>query len=228
MSSPSHIKRYAAPSSWVIERKVCKHIVKCFPGSHPLENGMALGQVLRMIGVAHTMREIRNVTYKSQVLVDGKRVKDPHTMVGLMDVLSVPSINVHKRVVLNTLKHLIAIDTKHHDKKVVQVRGVRLLKNGKVQVNCSSARNVLVEKNTYKRGDSLVIALPKQTIAEHLALKEGAQVYLTGGRHAGSLGVIEEVKEETVWFRIQNQSYETKKSYAFVVPEFLVEELQSL
>ena len=52
------------------------------------------------------------------------------------------------------------------------------------------AYNLLVKKDDYKTGDVLKLELPAQTIIGHHKLEEGADVLVTGGRHAGEIAPI--------------------------------------
>jgi ribosomal protein S4E len=51
-----------------------------------------------------------------------------------------------------------------------------------------NGRNVLVEKDTYKTGDTLKIELPTQKILAHHPLAKGATAMVIGGSHTGSMG----------------------------------------
>ena len=62
-----------------------------------------------------------------------------------------------------------------------------------MQVNFYNGNNMLVDKNEYKVGDTLVLSLKDKNIVKHLKMEEGATVYLTKGKHVGSIGVLKKV-----------------------------------
>src|SRR3989344_2990930 len=98
----NHLKRIASPKTWLLDRKERTFVVRPNPGTHPLRLGVSLGAVLRdMINAASTMREIRKILNAQDVLVDGVKRKDHRFMVGLFDVVSIPSLKSHYRMVLD-------------------------------------------------------------------------------------------------------------------------------
>ena len=224
--SSSHLKRFAAPRSWLIERKVCKHIVRPNAGSHPMRTGIALALVLRSHGLVRTTHEIKKILAQNEVFVDGKRVRDHRYLVGLMDVVTIPKVTFSERVIMDYKGVLRTIPTHHPAQKPVRVTGKRHIGKDAFQVNCSAGRNFIVKTAPYALGDTLVLQFPEQTVVEHLARGKGAHIYLTGGKHIGALGTVERVLARTIWYRVGNESFETRTSSAFVVPGWLVTEIQ--
>jgi len=225
--SSSHLKRLAAPKSWRIERKVCKHILRPHAGGHMLDVSMPLGMYLRQKGIANTTREIKKLLLSSEVFLNGKRTKDYRAMMGPMDVVSVPALALRERVILDKKRQLVMVKVSDVSSKhlPVRVQGKTLLAKGKVQLNCTGGRNLIAEKSDAKLGDTLVITLPEQKIEHHVSLAKGAHVYLTGGSHVGEFGTVEEVKGEKIWFKVGNESFETSKAYAFAVTVELAKEM---
>jgi small subunit ribosomal protein S4e len=92
-----------------------------------------------------------------------------------------------------------------------------MVKTGKVQLNFSNGTNLLIEKNDYKTGDSLIVNDKK--VVEHFPLEKKAKVILTGGKHIGEIGFIEDIKSKDIIYKNEsdNKLYETKLRYAFVI-----------
>ena len=88
---------------------------------------------------------------------------------------------------------------------------------GKIQINLNDGRTILTEKKDFKVGDSVLIELPSQKIKQTIKLEKGSLVYLTGGKHIGEIGVIEEFKDNIIVYKRNNQKHETLKKYALVV-----------
>ena len=78
-------------------------------------------------------------------------------------------------------------------------------------------KNILVEKSDHKVGDTILIELPSQNIKSHVAFEKGCQIYLTGGKHPGEVGILEEISGNKIKYKQDKTVYETSKDYAFVI-----------
>ena len=79
------------------------------------------------------------------------------------------------------------------------------------------SRNILVDKDEYKVGDSVVITVDKQEIKSVIKLKKGACVVLLAGKHIGNIGIIEDITGHKVIININDKKIETLTKYAFAV-----------
>jgi small subunit ribosomal protein S4e len=209
-----HLKRIAAPRTWRIDRKTSTFTVRPKPSGHPMEAGMSLGVVLRdMLGYAGTFREARSLLQRQEVLVDGKRRFDPRYHLGLFDILQFPTLKKTYHLLYDAKGYLELKET--DAKKICRVMGKTMLPKGKVQLHLHDGKNVLFDKDV-KVGDSVVLDIKKMTITEVLPLKEGAQVYLTNGKHRGDFGVVEKLDGAKATYKRDGKSIETAKSYLFV------------
>jgi small subunit ribosomal protein S4e len=96
------MKRLTAPRAWPVPRKTTIWIAKPSPGSHGIQESMPLVIVLRdVLGLADTAREVKRILGDRQVLVDGRVVTDLGFPVGLMDVVSIPKIDLNYRMLLD-------------------------------------------------------------------------------------------------------------------------------
>jgi len=60
--------------------------------------------------------------------------------------------------------------------------------------------------------------VPEQKIKEHLKFEKGSFVYLSGGKHKGESGVIDEIKNSIIKLKPESgESFETSKKFAFVI-----------
>ena len=106
----NHLKTIAVPKTWHVKRKAAKFITRPNAGAHTLESGMALTTVLRkLVKVAKTAKEVKHVLTEKEVLVDGKKRKEPKLIVGFMDVVSLPGVNESHRILLDRKGRLIAV-----------------------------------------------------------------------------------------------------------------------
>jgi len=193
----SHLKRLLAPGYWRIPKKAFKWTVSPSPGPHPADECIPLLIVIRdLLHLAETGKEAKAIIKKGEVLVDGKPRKDQGYPVGIFDVISIPKIQKHFRVIpfKDGLK-LIEIKAEESDKKIVRINNITAVKGGKLQLNLNDGKNILVEKKLYSTGDSLLLELPSLRILQHIPLKEGVVVIATKGKMSGKLLTVKKITE---------------------------------
>lgn len=222
-----HLKRLAAPRSWVLPRKTNIYTTKPNPGAHAIERALPLATVIRdHLKLTETGREARRVIGAGDVMVDGRIVKDAKFAVGFMDVVSVPKMNQAWRVTLDekARMRLVAIDAKQAGWKLSQIASKTTIKGGATQLNLHDGRNMLVKKDDYKTGDTLRLELPSQKILGHFPLNEGASVFIVAGRHAGTVAPVKSIevtrshKPNLVHLTgVGTETFSTIKPYAFPI-----------
>ncbi|MBI3026806.1 30S ribosomal protein S4e [Candidatus Woesearchaeota archaeon] len=218
----SHLKRLAAPKTWNVKRKGIKFIIKPLPGPHSLNTGMPLDTFLKEIFCyANTTREAKKILNAGEVKIDGKTRKDFRHPVGIFDIFEFTGTKEFFRVMLNRKGKLNLIKIGKEESALKPCKIInKIMTNGKLQLNLFDGRNVLVDKNSYKVGDTILLSLPEQKISKHLKLDKKSTVFLTGGRHIGEIGTIENVFGDKVIYKDeQGNLIETSKKYAFVVGE---------
>lgn len=215
-----HLKRMSAPKTWPIYRKFTTFVTRPFPGGQKLENSLSLGTVLKeLLGHADTNREARMILHHKEVLVDGAKRTNLRTPVGLFDAISLPDLKKHHRLTLSSRGRLtfIQIDEKEAKLKPCAIRDKNLV-GGKVQLNLSDGRNILVDKDDYKTSETLVLAVPAQEIKERLKLEKGAMIFLTGGTHIGRVGTVEDISGDKIMYKTaEGELAESLRKYAFVI-----------
>ncbi len=233
-----HIKRLTIPKSWKVPKKEVKWAVKASPGKHSKEASMPLAMVIRdMLGYADSMREARRIIGSRKVLVDGRVEIDYKAPVGFMDVLSIPDMGEHYRMLFDAKGRLTLtqIDAERAKWKLVRINNKTYVRGGRVQLNMHDGRNILVDrdKDVYRTGDVLKISLPEQKILRHIPMKEGSKAIITGGTHGGSLGTIksyEVIRGPEPNMVTFEEGFSTIKDYVFVVgtdtPEVKIPEVK--
>ena len=215
MSNSEYLKRYAAPKSWIIHRKAYRLISKPNPGPHPLENGIPLGLFMLQLGHGQTAREIRKVLNTKEILVDGRRIKDPRLPVGLFDTVKITELKKSYRVSIDLKGRLVIKEDDNADQKPCKIIGKTMIKGGKVQINLVDGRNMLVKDNV-NVGDTLLLELPSQKIVKHLKLEKGANVLITSGRYVGNTAKVDGIEGNTVSFTVDKNKSETNKDHIYV------------
>ncbi len=216
-----HLKRLVAPKSWKIKRKGITFVTRPNPGMHSKKNSISINVILRdMLNYAKTTRDVKVMLSKGYILVDGKQIKDHRFAVGLMDLIETPKTKECFRVLLDKKGKISIIKTKQEEKKIklCKIVGKTVIKKGKIQLNLNDGKNIIIDKNNYNTGDTLVIDVPEQKIKEHLKFEKGAFVYLSGGNHKGESGIIDETKNNLIKIKPKSgESFETSKKLAFVI-----------
>lgn len=188
-----HMKRLAAPRSWPLKRKVAVWTTKQSAGAHSLETSLPAVTVLKdLIGVCDTTKEAKRIIGNRELFVDGKAVKNPKAPVGLMDVISIPKMNMNYRMLLTDKGKLTLVELSEEEAKwkLCRIEGKTVIKGGKYQLNLSGGRNYIMDKNDYKVGDTLKINVPEQQIVECYPLGEGAMALIIDGSKAGKYEVV--------------------------------------
>ena len=204
-----------------IKRKGIKFVAKPSPGTHKIGMSLPLNVILRdILGYANSNREVKFILGKRNVTVDGIRRNDYRFPVGLLDVLSLNNLDEHFRVILDKKGKisLIKIGKDESSLKLCKITGKSIVK-GKIQLNLYDGKNIVVQKNGYKLGDSILLTLGKKNeIKEKISLDKGVLIYLTGGKHIGQVGKVQDIIGNRILYKTETEdSVETLKEYAFPI-----------
>lgn len=172
--------------------------------------------------MANTTREVKKILQQNLIHVDGTPRKNFHFPVGIMDVVTIPSLNQAHIVLYSEKGKFILKKLEAHTKeKCCKIIGKHILRKKRVQINLNDGRNILVDKDSYKVGDTVIMADSK--IKRHVKLEKGALVYLTGGKHIGAVGKLVDIKKfkgmenDRIIMETKEGAIETLKDYAFVI-----------
>ena len=135
-----------------------------------------------------------------------------------MDFISIPKVNAYFMILLDKKGKISMVPIKQEESNIkpCKIIGKKVIK-GKIQLNLFDGKNILIEKGEYKTGDTVIIEIPSQKIKESLPFQKGALVYLTGGKHTGEVGTIEDIKGNRIVYKRDKGTFETLKEYAFVI-----------
>ncbi|HLC96528.1 MAG TPA: 30S ribosomal protein S4e [Candidatus Nanoarchaeia archaeon] len=215
----SHLKRLNAPKQWPIKRKGITYILRPYPGAHTLHTSMPLGAVLRdMVGCAHTLREVKLILESKHVLINGVRRREVKYPVGLLDVLVIEETESFYRLILTHKGNLCLMPIDKSEKDITLSKIANKTKLHKqTQLNLEDGSNLIVDKDEFKTSDVLLLKLPSREIQKKVSLEKGSLIYLTGGKHIGSVGIVEDIAGSKIWYKLDEAVFETIKEYAFVV-----------
>jgi len=191
------------------------------PGKHSLEGAIPISTILRdYLHVCDNNREAKFILNSGAVLIDQRVVRKPKNPVGLMDVISLPAMKKHYRTMMDDHGRIQFVEIKAAESqwKLLRVENKTVVKGGKVQLNLHDGTNMISDKKV-KTGDVLQLSLPDMKIKKVIEFKEGAQSFIIGGAHVGSISEIKgiEITRSTKPNLVMYEDYQTIKEYSFVV-----------
>ena len=193
------LKRQMAPMFWRINRKDKRFVITVRLGSHPKNNSIPSAVLLRdTLNNVKTLREAKSSIYGGKVKVDGIIQKSLHHSIGLMDVVELEGITDVYRLVPSNGKILqpIKIDTTEKSKKLVRVKTKTTIKDGKTQLGFHDGRTIITDTDA-NIDDTCLLQIPEQKILEVIKFEKNSQVIVTRGANAGSIGLINGIKDGT-------------------------------
>jgi len=215
------LKRIPAPKSWDIKKKIIRFTIRPFPGGPNYQEGLALGTIMRdYLKLVNTMREAKHAVNHQDVLINNHKKEDIHHIVGLMDVLSFPSLNKHFRLLINKKGKLQLKELSKEEIDIcpLKIKKITYLKKGIEQINLANGRNILTKNKKFKPGDTLVLFNKDNKVKDHFKLEKGNFVFLISGKHVGERGTIEHIQGNTIAIKTKEKIIlETKKKYAYVL-----------
>jgi small subunit ribosomal protein S4e len=192
-----HQKRLTAPNAWSIAKKANTFITKTAPGPHT-KDAMPVAVWLRdHMGLARNMKEIKKILSSRAVIVNGKPARDPKLGIGVFDIISIPSMQKHYRILLDKRGNLVSIEITEEAAKtrLCKIRNKTEVKGGKVQLNLRYGANIIADHSYHPR-DSVVLSLEESNrfaIVDHFPFATGNVAMVIGGRHSGKVGRIAEI-----------------------------------
>ena len=106
--------------------------------------------------------------------------------------------------------------------RLLKITGKSCLPKGKIQLNMFDGSNILLDKNDYKVGDTLLISLDGKVVKD-LKFDIGASVFIMKGKKVGMQGKLLEIRPHkgkrgsNIIVQVGEEKVETAKDYAFVV-----------
>ena len=201
-----HLSRIAAPKSWPIKRKFRKWITKPSPGTHNLQTSIPMNVLLKeILNYAKTTKEVKKSL--NNILINKVQRKDHKFPIGLFDINEFPELKESYTLLYNQKGKLkiVKIDKEASENKLYKITSKKILKHKKIQINFYDGTNLLVKKDEYKVGDSLIIK--DKQIIKHLKLEKEALIFIAGGKYIGLTGIVESItkgnplQESTIVFK---------------------------
>ena len=219
-----HQKRVAAPTSWPITRKTHHWVVGANAGPHSKDTGIPLLVVVRdLLKIANNAKEAKRILNEKNIFVDGIARSDYKYIVGLFDIVSIPSTNEYYRVLLDNQNRFKLFKEDESALKLCRINNKTIVKKGAVQLNLHDGTNILAS-NEYGTFDTVMLSLKDRKIVKHIDYKPGNLAMIVGGEHSGEIGKIKQIKKVrgsgTNMVAISNErEFETIEDYVYVIGE---------
>ena len=189
-----HLKRLNAPRVLRLHRKENTWAIRVTPGPHPIDRSIPLGLIIRdYLKLCDTLREVKRILSQGEIFVDGVIRKNYKFPVGLMDVISIPSIKKQYRVLFDQRGKLVLIPITEEEAswKLHRIENKTILRNKKIQLNLHDGNNKLVDEDKYHTGDVLKISFEEREIKEVYPGAPGVVSLIIGGNHIGEIATIQ-------------------------------------
>jgi len=211
----TRLKRLFAPKWWPIERKNKKYTFAP-RGAYKRELSLPLLLFVRdVLKLAENRKEAWNVIKKGEILVDGRKRKDPNFGLGLFNVIEIPSVKKTWRAVPKNGLSFIEIPENESKLKLCKIVDKKSLKGNKTQINLNDGRNILTNEK-YSTYDSLLIQVPEQKIVDHIKFAEKSVCMIFKGKNAGMIGKIKTIEKDRILMD-NEKTVEVPKDFVIVV-----------
>lgn len=196
------------------------------PGPHALNKSITINYMLKeLLHYANTTREVKVILNNKDIIINKVIRKNHRFPVGIFDVIELPKTKEYFRLFQDESLRFILhkISKEEAEIKPSKIINKTKLKKGKLQINLSDSRNILVDNDKFKVGDTLILNLNTNSIKSHLKLEKNAKIYLMEGKYTGKIATIENVIETKnlnpakIICKSDNKKFETLKKYVFVI-----------
>jgi len=193
----TRLKRLAAPRWWPIERKTKKFT---FSPTGPYQKEFSLPLIIfirDVLKLTENKKESSSIIKKGEILVDGRKRKNPNFGIGLFNVIEIPSLKKAWRAVPRNGLSFIEIPEGEAKLKLCKIIDKKSLRGNKTQINLNDGRNILTNEK-YSTYDSLLIEVPEQKIIDHIKFAENSVCMIFKGKNAGKIGKIKSIEKDRI------------------------------
>lgn len=186
-----HLKRVAAPSSWMLDKMGGIFAPRPVTGPHKLRESLPLVLIVRnKLKLALDGREAAQVCVRKNVKVDGVVRSDPRFPAGFMDVVQLEKAEVNVRVLFDEKGrfNLVRITPEEAKFKLCKVTSKKLGEKKVPTINTHDGRTFRYPDPNIKIGDSVKLDLATGKVTQHYKLEPGALCFVYKGRNTGRIG----------------------------------------
>merc|ERR1711994_23198 len=208
-----HLKRLAAPKSWMLGKLGGVFTVKPSSGPHMQGESLPVGLFLRnRLKYAITMKEVETIMKQRLIKIDGKTRTDPKFPTGFMDVVQIDKTGENHRITASEAAY-----------KLCRVRAVSTGPKGVPYLHTSDGRTIRYPDPNAKVNDSIQLDLATNKVQDIITFEVGNLCMVTGGANAGRVGTMISREKHPGSFDIvhikdtQGHVFATRLNYVFVI-----------
>jgi len=188
-----HLKRLAAPSSWMLDKLSGTYAPRPSPGPHRLRESLPLSIFLRnRLKYALSGREVTAITAQRLIKIDNKVRTDNTYPTGFQDVISIEKSGEHFRILYDIKGRFVIhrITPEEAKYKLLKVKRVAIGHGGVPHIVTHDGRTIRYPDPLIRVNDTVKFDLETGKITEFVKFDTGNVVMITGGRSMGRAGVI--------------------------------------
>ncbi len=189
-----HLKRHKIGKFWPVPRKGTKYLAVA---THNKNDAIPLVVIIRdVLKLVKNKKELQRIINERKIQINHKEIRETNYPVCLFDVINFPDIKKNYRAMLSTNKKMIfeEIPDEEAKTKIFKVMSKKTLSNKKMQLNLIHGKNIISDEKV-KTGDSVILDLKDNKILKIIPMKEGENVFVIKGKHAGHQGKIQEIMD---------------------------------
>ncbi|EJW03536.1 hypothetical protein EDEG_02120 [Edhazardia aedis USNM 41457] len=219
-----HLKRLAAPKSWMLSKTGGIFATNPNCGPHRKRESIPLALLLKKLNLAATRKEEDYILSKKMIKVNGRVRSERKYPVGLFDVLTIQPTNTSYRLLYNITKrfYLHKIDEKEANVRLCKVRSKKVV-NGVPYVFTEDGMCYRFLSPNIDKKDTLKIDVNSNKVIDSIKFSSGKLAMVTRGNNMGCVGVIvkietHEIGTDLVYLKDKvGRNFATRGSNVFVV-----------
>merc|ERR1711913_5289 len=199
-----HLKRLAAPSSWMLDKLGGVFTIKPSSGPHKQGESLPIALFLRnRLKYALTMKEVETICKQRLIKIDGKLRTDPKFPTGFMDVVQIEKTGENFRIIYDVkgrfiVHRITAAEAKY---KLCRVREVKTGPKNVPFLYTSDGRTIRFPDPAVRVHDSVQVDIATGKIQDTIRFRE---------RHQGSFDIVH-AKDSN------GHVFATRLGYVFVI-----------
>jgi len=221
-----HMKRFAAPKHWMLDKLTGTWAPKPSPGPHKQRECLPLIILLRnRLKYALTRREVVMILKQRFVKVDGKVRTDQTYPAGFMDVVQIERTNEHYRLLYDVKGRFVILKVSAEEAgyKLCKVRRQEVGPRGIPFIALHDSRTIRYADPSIKVNDTVKVDIATGKVLDNIKFEVGNLVMITGGRNTGRMGVITQKEKHAGGFDIVHikdaagHAFSTRRNNVFVI-----------
>ena len=195
-----HLKRVAAPHSWLMNKMGGNFAVRPAQGPHRLRESCPLQVVLRdKLNLAINAREAQVILNQKEGLIRvDKKIRRNHKYpVGFMDVIEIPKMKANYRVLYDSKARFtfVKITDAEAKFKLCKIEKKALGPNKITYLVTHDGRTIRLADKDIKIGDTVKFNLEKNEVEDFIPMTVGNLAYCSDGNNRGRVGIIDHINK---------------------------------